>query len=103
MAAAGPKGKRRKAEMGYRDILIAVALEEGDYSYTALRGWNLRGAVLDGASIHFAHLSDADLQGADLSGLDMGYAAIGGHFDGFTQLPDATCQRFFDGTMSCIQ
>ena len=24
------KGKRRKAEMGYRDILIAVALEEGE-------------------------------------------------------------------------
>ena len=82
--------------------LRGVALEEGDFSKPRLTGWNLRGAVLDDASIHFAIIEDAQLHGADLSGLSMGYAHVSGDIDGFTQLPEAHCDTFFDASIMCV-
>jgi len=81
--------------------LRGVAVEEGDHTYPVLRDWNLRGALLDGGSLYFAILENASLEGADFSGMTMGYVQIDGTIDGFTQLPDAPCERFFDGTVFC--
>lgn len=69
--------------------LSGLALEDQDYYYPALAGWDLRGADLRDASLHFANLTDARLQGADLTGLTFGYARIVGTVDAFTTLPQA--------------
>ena len=52
-------------------------------------------------SISFSVLSNASLEGTDLSGLEMSYAHVEGSIDGFTQLPEAHCEVFFDATIFC--
>jgi hypothetical protein len=81
--------------------LAGVALEEGDYSYPTLAGWDLRGAGLRQASLHFADLLEADLRGADLTELDFGYARVTGTVDAHTlpqPLPGET-----DGRIDWLQ
>jgi hypothetical protein len=77
----------RETGVGVCAVLTGIALEEEDYYYPALEGWDLRGADLRGASLHFAELVDARLEGADLSELSFGYAWITGTVDAHTILP----------------
>jgi hypothetical protein len=80
----------------------ADMLNEDDYSFPELRGWNLAGADLSLARLSFAKLLDADFRGATLTGMQFGYVWISGTVDGNTDVPADAC-TVASGSISCVQ
>jgi hypothetical protein len=91
----------RETRDGECTRLVNVHLNEHDYNFPDLEGWNLRGAVLQWSMMHSANLVDANLEGADLGEFWFGYADITGSIDIHTQRPATDCDVGYSGDLHC--
>jgi len=82
---------------------IAVPLNDDDFGYPDLSGWNLLGADLTQAGLFFANLHAAMLQGARFDSLAFGYAEITGVIDDSSVVPEGCVVDVDDDTISCRQ
>lgn len=81
--------------------LTDLDLEEEDYYYPELVGWDLRGADLSQTGLHFAQLTDARFEGTLMTAFDYGYAIIRGSVDDYTALPEG-CEPTA-GAIDCMR